>query len=378
MTGGSNPLDVTLVLDVSGSMASSMDDRYVPAYGPFGTGRSAYIQSPYDPGTYELLDYETDDDGTRGFYIYGNAAISDEALRNRAGIVTYETTSQIASDYSTDTARLKAGGNTIYSIGVFSKADAGDLDLFENKFMQAVSSNYPKAVRTANNEWILRPRAEGDYYLTASDSGQLQKIFQDIWTAISSKPTSPIASTTTESGVERGTVTFTDTLGDYMAVRAFKSVIFAGRQFDKKSVTTADGAVSFTSNAYEPNAKLGSTTATFTPAQSNAFYYFTEDTSLYNSKNTADPAKSVDANGTYYYQRTYYAALGVPGTPIAGKHTCGVGRQPVQHGGYARNHACDYRTIQADAAHHTARRNTADDRPHERGDVLAVGIHRRD
>ncbi|MEO5460922.1 Spy0128 family protein, partial [Bifidobacterium animalis] len=77
--------------------------------------------------------------------------------------------------------------------------------------------------------------------------------------------------------------------------------------------TDASGDVYFLTNAYDtsaqPAAANGTTTAVFTPATTNDFYYFTQDTPLYNSKNLEDPAKSIEnsVTKTYYYQRTYYA-----------------------------------------------------------------------
>ncbi len=73
--------------------------------------------------------------------------------------------------------------------------------------------------------------------------------------------------------------------------------------------TDDDGNVRFYTNAYDKavNGANGATTAVFTPAQTNDFYYFTQDTPLYNSKDLNDPATSIDAAKPYYYQRTYYA-----------------------------------------------------------------------
>ena len=72
---------------------------------------------------------------------------------------------------------------------------------------------------------------------------------------------------------------------------------------------TVDGNVQFLTNAYDEtaNGANGSTTAVFTPATTNDFYYFTQDTPLYNSENLNDPAKSIEKGRTYYYQRTFYA-----------------------------------------------------------------------
>ncbi|KOA51196.1 hypothetical protein BAAM0483_03310 [Bifidobacterium animalis subsp. animalis MCC 0483] len=71
--------------------------------------------------------------------------------------------------------------------------------------------------------------------------------------------------------------------------------------------TDSNGNVRFYTNAYDKGDANGNTTAVFTPATTNDFYYFTQDTPLYNSRDLNDPAKSIDARGTYYYQRTFYA-----------------------------------------------------------------------
>lgn len=66
------------------------------------------------------------------------------------------------------------------------------------------------------------------------------------------------------------------------------------------------GNVYFYSNDYDGN-NVGTTTASFTPATTNSFYYFTVDTPLYTSKSTDNPARDYRPGNTYYYQRTYYA-----------------------------------------------------------------------
>lgn len=66
------------------------------------------------------------------------------------------------------------------------------------------------------------------------------------------------------------------------------------------------GNVYFYSNDYDGN-NVGTTTASFTPATTNSFYYFTADTPLYTSENTDDPARDYRPGTTYHYQRTYYA-----------------------------------------------------------------------
>ena len=69
---------------------------------------------------------------------------------------------------------------------------------------------------------------------------------------------------------------------------------------------TQNGKTKFYSNAFEIGDK-GKTTANFTPAQSNTFYYYVDNTELYTDENlttratgTYDPAKK------YYYANNYY------------------------------------------------------------------------
>ena len=73
-----------------------------------------------------------------------------------------------------------------------------------------------------------------------------------------------------------------------------------------ESHTDADGNVFFYSNDYD-GGNVGTTTATFTPADTNSFYFFTADTPLYMSESTDSPARDYRPGSTYYYQRTYYA-----------------------------------------------------------------------
>lgn len=73
-----------------------------------------------------------------------------------------------------------------------------------------------------------------------------------------------------------------------------------------ESHTDADGNVYFYSNDYG-GGNVGTTTATFTPADTNSFYYFTADTPLYESESTDNPARTYNPGTTYYYQRSYYA-----------------------------------------------------------------------
>lgn len=564
MSSGNKPLDVTLVLDVSGSMSSTMGWGYRPAYGD-DLEYAAYVKT--DDGDYREVIFD-DDKSTGGNRVYQdgdqfiyaktsaedanpdhvqlynsyritrldalktavngllgqmaarNAQITDAAAKNRAGIVTFESNAQLKSRFTDDTAALegivngltdlggtnsakgfklahqlidedkranadsviifftdgdpwdgdeaiqeakslKDSGTLIYAVGTFKTDDVNNLTPYSNRYMQAVSSNYPNATGALLGD--LGDRApDSNYYMNADDADQLKNIFNDIWTAISSKPSSPIA-TTTESGMERGTITFTDELGAYMTVRDMNSVVFAGRQFTAKtSETSEDGATTtyvfegevdgnpiygtanladlvitvthgetetvrvqvpeqllplrlysasvdqdgnvtttindtfpirvfysvglkdgvrdalanpdealaayvkdngetFTSNKYEEGAERGSTTATFTPAKSNDFYYFVNDTPLYNSENASDPAKSIEEGKTYHYLRTYYADnakheqwVAVNGADAAGKTQAGANGDVFVPAGTVRMGLANYTVAKKDNVTKTA------------------------
>lgn len=78
---------------------------------------------------------------------------------------------------------LKDSGTTIYSVGVFSKADPSDTSGNFNAYMNAVSSNYPKATMYRN----LGTRVDGgNYYMIASNSEGLSKVFDNIQQTITS------------------------------------------------------------------------------------------------------------------------------------------------------------------------------------------------
>ena len=72
---------------------------------------------------------------------------------------------------------LKDGGATVYSIGIFASANPSSLSSNENQFMHAVSSNFPKATAYDN-------RGGGDkdagYYKAAKNALELNAIFNEI------------------------------------------------------------------------------------------------------------------------------------------------------------------------------------------------------
>lgn len=137
---------------------------------------------------------------------------------------------------------LKNKGADIYTIGIFNGANpvADPTNYWtsnENKFMHAVSSNYPNATSYTTNE--LGKRTENsDFYKAASNADELKKVFDDISSSITSGKGSP---TQIEDGYDEsksGYITFSDELGDFMQVDTFVSAQINGVPFDEVTKTT--------------------------------------------------------------------------------------------------------------------------------------------
>lgn len=351
----------------------------------------------------------------------------------------------IASDAIKAAKSLKNEGTVVYTVGIFSGADpSADVNDYgtskANKYMQAVSSNYPEATYTytegsmwnpGKENWSFGdPAASANYYLAASNADGLNKVFNSIFESMTKNLAGP-TEVVGDDPANSGYVTFDDPLGDYMEVKGFEAVAFAGGVYKKTKITTStdengktvdtytftdkytgpvsnaypdkanlrdilitvthgsgsagdtvqvkipasmlplryyqvttdkdnnstlavtdtqpisviysvglkdtvrdqitsgniddalasyvaanteDGKVSFYSNKYDGSLKtadgkktIGQTTATFTPATSNSFYYHTEDTLLYTevAKGQYEPAQEVLPKQTYYYQLNY-------------------------------------------------------------------------
>lgn len=150
--------------------------------------------------------------------------------------------SKVANDAVTAAKNMKDGKATVYTIGIFSganpSADIQDLGTDEankaNKFMQAVSSNYPNA--TAWNAHGTRAE-NADYYKSATNAEELKKVFDDISQAITSEPPYPTEIHKGYDETKSGYITFTDELGDFMQVDSFTEVVINGTSFTKVSKT---------------------------------------------------------------------------------------------------------------------------------------------
>lgn len=148
--------------------------------------------------------------------------------------------SKVANDAVTAAKNMKDSKATVYTIGIFDGADpsAGIQDSGEsqkeNKFMQAVSSNYPNA--TAWNTHGTRAE-NSDYYKSATNAEELKKVFDDISQAITSEPPYPTEIHKGYDGTKSGYITFTDELGDFMQVDGFTEVVINGTPFTEASKT---------------------------------------------------------------------------------------------------------------------------------------------
>lgn len=321
----------------------------------------------------------------------------------------------VAEDAIAAAKSMKDAGATIYSVGIFSGANPSADPTArgtsrENKFMHAVSSNYPTA-SYAWWVWNFGPRAtDSDFYKAASNAADLKTLFDEISQEITSSAGHP---TEVEQGYDPSTsgyITFTDQLGDYMKVDSFTTIVFAKQLFQNSvkstsgnvdtytfsgeagnvlypsgnlssiviTVTKSDNLatgdlvevkipaaliplrhfqidesagtgnvdmtfpirVFFESSVKEdvesalanPDAALaayieanaagdgvafyankwsggedGDVLAAFTPAKSNSYYYMTEETPIYTDEACTVPAKgALNADGTYYYKRSWY------------------------------------------------------------------------
>lgn len=167
---------------------------------------------------------------------------------------------EVASSAVGNAKDMKDKGAVVYSIGIFQGADPAkypdpDDVSNENKFMHAVSSNYPSATYSYEKtslwsgeyKWSFGDRAKGSdgkdaaFYKSATNADELKHVFDDISKEISTGAGYP---TETTEGFEHetGYITFDDQLGDYMQVTDLSKLVYNGTVYGCKSKTT-DGNV---------------------------------------------------------------------------------------------------------------------------------------
>lgn len=167
---------------------------------------------------------------------------------------------EVASSAVGNAKDMKDRGAVVYSIGIFQGADPAkypdpDDVSNENKFMHAVSSNYPSATYSYEKtswwqgeyKWSFGDRAKGSdgkdaaFYKSATNADELKHVFDDISKEISTGAGYP---TETSEGFEHetGYITFDDQLGDYMQVTDLSKLVYNGKVYGCESKTT-DGNV---------------------------------------------------------------------------------------------------------------------------------------
>lgn len=149
--------------------------------------------------------------------------------------------SDVANAAVTAAKKMKDGKATVYTIGIFSGADPADDPSKKgtsdvNKFMHAVSSNYPDATSYASDKLGIRAE-NSDYYKSATNAEELKKVFDDISQAITSEPPYPTEIHKGYDETKSGYITFTDELGDFMQVDGFTEVVINGTPFTEASKT---------------------------------------------------------------------------------------------------------------------------------------------
>lgn len=192
----------------------------------------------------------------------------------------------VANDAIQEAGDLKANGTTVYSVGIFNGADASsdptrlgtnenwDRDDCANRYMHAVSSNYPNAYSYTNFG------SDGDYqsgyYKSASTSDELTQVFEDIFNESSSSTGSgsPIEDVDPSGEPAVGTLNFEDQLGSYMEItpNTPMTLVYGNEEFTSdRGVASSDGRSvtytftgSYTANGVYGEADLSTITVTVT------------------------------------------------------------------------------------------------------------------
>lgn len=197
-----------------------------------------------------------------GMELAQKALGSDSARSNAKKVVIFftdgkptkqsEYNSEVAGSAVNTAKTLKDSGTTIYTVGIFSGANAAsdpndEHTSDENRFMHAVSSNYPDAAYSwVSTDWyggyydiVPGTRAENSsYYKTATKSTELDTVFQDIFKDVTSNPPVPTLVESGKNATNGGYVSFNDPLGDYMTVDGFNAISFDDEIFEKSTKTT--------------------------------------------------------------------------------------------------------------------------------------------
>ena len=164
--------------------------------------------------------------------------------------------SSVANSAINKANSLKKDGAVIYTIGIFSGANpsadpTASGTIKENKFMHAVSSNYPAASSKISfwGKWTINfgARAENaNYYKSAKNAQELEDIFKDISESITEVVGYPTEVHDGYGEHKSGYITFTDELGDFMQVDGFTEVEYNGTKFKDPEKSTKGNVDSYT------------------------------------------------------------------------------------------------------------------------------------
>ena len=201
----------------------------------------------------------------------------------------------VAADAVSAAKELKDSGKTIYSIGVVNGADPSDTTKNINKFLNAVSNNYPKATAEYTNWSTTFNLGEGGnkgYYKAATDAEGLNKIFEEIQ-----------KEETTTYGFTG--VSIEDTLSEYVKL-SDKNYTVTAKDANGNEVTLEDGT-DYTLT-YDSSAKK------FTVVFLNTLGDGVTYTLAYNVKPTQKAYDEYAANG-------YGDTIGDEGTDLDGNTT---------------------------------------------------------
>ncbi len=233
---------------------------------------------------------------------------------------------------------MKQAGALVYTIGVFEDANPSDTNSNFNRYMNAVSSNYPEAQCTnrrgqQSNDFgnlALGDKVQGEdgeeapqYYYSATNAVGLEQVFKDITESlpINQGSGSPIEEVEGAAGTP-GYLTFTDTLGSFMEVTgvgadnnkmylAFADGLHEGTTSDGGKTWEFSGVVNEgqgVNTAYPEGADLSTITVTVTKSNNLA----TGDTITVQIPASLIPMRNYDVdtdNGTMTVSNTYPVRL---------------------------------------------------------------------
>ena len=173
---------------------------------------------------------------------------------------------RVAAEVVNTARSMKAGGTTIYTVGVFDSTNDQDI----NTYMSSTSSNYPYAeaeVKTWLGFVIGWNVTNGDsnsskYYKTASSAAELNNIFTTISQDISSAANAELNASTTVVDTLSEYFTFADTTNPAASVKVYtvnnvnNGTEWAAEKTDiteSVNVTVADKQISVTGYDYAAN-----------------------------------------------------------------------------------------------------------------------------